>query len=337
MKPTLFLLGPSDIEGQSWTKKEHLKNGNVKGTAQWSGFLPIQPFVMADTTLNANSTFVLIGIHESLKVPKDARLNLFNLVGDADASVTTLNTIQALENNIQPLRCFNRASNVFRTSRGILPETLSNIPGCHVPRIIASDPKSYSEFETACENFSAWPLIVRARGYHGGDHMILLTDRSQLEAFKDNQWLYDGIFLMEFIDYRNEGSLYQKSRILFVDGVPYPRHSIISDRWSIHSGSRADLMAGDIELCRQEEHFLAYLRDTGLQEYDEVFSTIQERVGLDIFGVDFALVDGQVLVFEANACMNFLNQDYGADGRYRYLESHIKALKHAVKKMLMRA
>ena len=55
------------------------------------------------------------------------------------------------------------------------------------------------------------------------------------------------------------------------------------------------------------------------------------------FGIDFALVDGQMVVFEANACMNFLSQDYGEDGRYRYLESYIKTLKHGVKKMLMRA
>jgi hypothetical protein len=337
MKPMLFLMGPSDIEGQSWTKKERLENGKLKGTAQWSGVLPIQQFVMADKTLKEKSTFVLIGIHETLKVPKDARLNLFNLVGDADASATSLRKIQAIENKIHPLRCFNRAGNVYRTARGGLPDILSGIPGCRVPRVKASEPESFSEFEAACDTFDSWPLIVRARGYHGGDHMILLEDRAQLEALKDNQWLYNGIFLIEFVDYRNGEKLYQKTRVMFVDGVPYPRHSIISDRWSVHSKSRDDLMALDAGLCQQEERFLAYLRDAGLKEYGDVLSAIQERVGLDIFGIDFALVDGQVVVFEANACMNFLSQDYGEDGRYRYLESYVKDLKHAVKKMLMKA
>ena len=117
MIPTLFLMGPSDIEGQSWTKKKHLEDGRVKGIAQWSGLLPLAPFVMDDATLSAKSTFVMIGIHETLETPKNARLNLFNLVGDADASVTTLKTIQALENKIQPLRYFNHASDIFKTSR----------------------------------------------------------------------------------------------------------------------------------------------------------------------------------------------------------------------------
>lgn len=93
MKPTLFLIGPSDIEGQSWTKKERHEDGRIKGTAQWSGLLPIHPFIEADAILSAKSTFVLIGIHEKLSIPKNARLNLFNTVGDADASVKTLNII----------------------------------------------------------------------------------------------------------------------------------------------------------------------------------------------------------------------------------------------------
>ena len=337
MIPTLFLMGPSDIEGQSWTKKKHLEDGRVKGTAQWSGFLPLAPFVMGDATLSAKSTFVMIGIHETLNIPKNSRLNLFNLVGDADASATTLNTIQTLENKIQPLRYFNRVSDVFKTSRERLPITLSGIPGCSVPRVKASNPESFDEFESVCEEFAAWPLIVRARGYHGGEHMVLLEDSSQLDIIKDKPWIYDGIVLMEYVDCRNEQGLYQKTRVIFVNGVPYPRHSILSDQWSIHGRSRADLMDRDLGLCLQEERFLAYLVDTGLKKHGAVFSAIHERIGLDVFGVDFALVEEQVVIFEANACMNFLDHYADDDGRYRYLLGYIKALKSAVKKMLMMA
>lgn len=337
MKPTLFLIGPSDIEGQSWTEKKQLKNGNVKGTAQWSGFTCILPFVMDDATLKEKSMFLYIGIHESINVPKDARLNLFNLVGDADASPTTLRTIQAIERKIHHRRCFNRAGNVFRTTRERLPETLSGIPGCCVPRVKALEPKSFGELETACDEFDCWPLIIRARGYHGGEYMMLLEDRSQLETIKDNTWIYDGIHLIEFIEYRNRENLYQKTRIILIDGVPYPRHSIISDNWMIHGKSRDDLMGMDSGLCQQEERFLTYLQDTGLKKYRAVLTAIQERIGLDLFGIDCALVDGQLVIFEANACMNFLSQDYGEDGRYQYLRSYVKDLKHAVKKMLMKA
>ncbi len=47
---------------------------------------------------------------------------------------------------------------------------------------------------------------------------------------------------------------------------------------------------------------------------------------LNLSGVDFALIDGQVLAFEANACMKFLDQDDGKSNRYLYLEDHIRPL-----------
>lgn len=56
--------------------------------------------------------------------------------------------------------------------------------------------------------------------------MKLLADSSKLEAIKDNPWLYDGVFLMEYVDYRNNKKLYRKTRVILVDGIPYPCHSI---------------------------------------------------------------------------------------------------------------
>ena len=297
---------------------------------------------MADPILSKNSTFGFIGLEEKrIGIQGDGEnlqngpINLFNLVGDADSSGTALRIIQTVEKQIKPQHCFNRPENVFRTSRGSLPETLANIPGCRVPRVKEENPASFAELKVACETFDAWPLIIRARGYHGGEYMKILMDDSQLEALGDDPWLYNGIFLIEFIDYRNNENLYWKTRVILVDGTPYPRHSITSDKWLIHAGSRADLMNDDIDLCRQEERFLAWLRDEGLEEYGAVFSAIQERVGLDLFGIDFALVDGQVLVFEANACMNFIGQSYEKNDRRLYLEGYMKSLKRAVKNMLM--
>ena len=105
----------------------------------------------------------------------------------------------------------------------------------------------------------------------------------------------------------------------------------------IHSGSRSDLMDRDRTLRQREERYLDTMRNSGLQKYREVFDQISQRIGLDVFGIDFALVDNEIVIFEANACMNALNQDYGDDRRYQYLEPYVKTLKRAVKKMLVRA
>jgi hypothetical protein len=96
-------------------------------------------------------------------------------------------------------------------------------------------------------------------------------------------------------------------------------------------------MDRDRSLCRLEEQFLASFRDRGLGEYAAVFREIYQRVGLDVFGIDFALVDGQILIFEANACMSFVGARYGSDDRYKYLDNYVRDVRRALKKLLVRA
>ncbi len=305
-------------------------------TKDFVGVTPILPYIMSDRTLAAHSRSILVDERPNWP-PLNPRAHLFNLVGDADSSINSLHKIQTIINAVQPRRCFNKPLDVFKTSRARLPKTLANIPGCIVPRTEAADPKTFSELQIACRNFTEWPMIVRARGYHGGENMLLLTEESQLDSLKDLAWPYDGICLIQFVDCRNEEGLYQKIRVVMVDGVAYARHCIYSDRWAIHAGSRADLMDQDIELCHREENFLAQLRDRGLREREQIFREIYQRIGLDVFGIDFALVNGQLVVFEANACMHFLGRDNIGSPRYAYIGSYKKALRSALKKMLVRA
>jgi glutathione synthase/RimK-type ligase-like ATP-grasp enzyme len=61
------------------------------------------------------------------------------------------------------------------------------------------------------------------------------------------------------------------------------------------------------------------------------------RIGLDVFGIDLALVDGRILVFEANACMSFVGARYGTDDRYEYLDNYVKEIRPALKKLLVKA
>lgn len=110
-------------------------------------------------------------------------------------------------------------------------------------------------------------------------------------------------------------------------------HSIYCNEWAIHSGSRADLMNNNMNLCHREKHFLAEFRDVGMQKYAQVFQKIHECIGLDVFGIDLALVNGKTLIFEANACMSFVGKRHGTDEQYRYLT----AIRRALKRMLIKA
>lgn len=333
MKPTLFLLGPSDRDMQNSIARESVGQGRARVEFSMAGLLPILPFIEEDRLLNANSRSAILGVHRVAR-PRQNGFNVFNLVGDADSSAAMLSQVQSAVEQMGPSRCFNLPGNVIRTARGQLPKTLGGIPGCIVPRVEPADVSDYAELQAVCLDFDRWPLIVRSRGEHGGKEMLLLRDASQLEKHRDLPWLYSaGICLIEYRDYQGVDGLYQKNRVIVVDGVPYPRHALFSRQWLVHAGSRRELLASDIELVRREDHFMA----TQVQQYYPVFESMYRRIGLDIFGVDFAVVDDQVLVFEANACMKFLARTYRADNRFEYLDGHVKNLKRAIKKMLVQA
>lgn len=331
MKRTLFLLGPSDLEAQNAFSRESVDHG-TRVDLSLAGVLPLLPFISEDKMLNSNSQSAVIGLHQ-IQRPAGLDFNVFNLVGDADSSPFMLKRVQSVIDQLRPSRCFNRPENVLRTGRAQLPETLDGIPGCLVPEVMPAQPRDLAELKELCRTFGRWPLIIRSPGEHGGKQMLLLDDIDRLEEHRTLSWLYEGICLMEFHDYRGDDGLYQKNRVVVVDGVPYPRHALFSHHWMIHAGTRSELMVDDMELVHRERQFVS----TQVQQYFPVFEEMYRRIGLDIFGVDFAIVDGKVLVFEANACMKFLDRKHRADNRFAYLDERVRKLKHAIKKMLVRA
>jgi len=195
MKTTLFLLGASDNEAQSPSTRERVRGG-VQVTTDFAGVLPILPYVMSDPTMSAKSHTVVVGVHE-IELARNAQVNLFNLVGDADSSAAMLHNIEAIAGRIKPARLFNPPRHVFRTSRSRLPQTLADIPGCIVPRVEAANPGNYAELRTVCREFGAWPMIVRARGFHGGEHIVMLAEEAQLESLEGKTRPYGVIFIIQ--------------------------------------------------------------------------------------------------------------------------------------------
>ena len=65
------------------------------------------------------------------------------------------------------------------------------------------------------------------------------------------------------------------------------------------------------------------------QNNKKALDAIHSKIGLDIYGIDCCFTDnGELIVFEANACMDMLSMWYGPNQEYEY----IKPYKEAVKK-----
>jgi hypothetical protein len=86
------------------------------------------------------------------------------------------------------------------------------------------------------------------------------------------------------------------------------RHMIASDGWNVHGRDRRRLMLGRPDLRDEERSLLERPRHAFPSSILETLTALRKRVPLDYFGVDFGIdADGAVVLFEANATMDFLS------------------------------
>jgi hypothetical protein len=109
-------------------------------------------------------------------------------------------------------------------------------------------------------------------------------------------------YLIEYIDYRSDDGYFRKYRFIFVDGQILPYHLAIGSDWKLHHDSTD--MADQQWMQREEESFLndpASVFDSG---HYRALREIQQRIGLDYFGIDCGLDRSEnLVVFEVNASM----------------------------------
>jgi hypothetical protein len=93
---------------------------------------------------------------------------------------------------------------------------------------------------------------------------------------------------------------------------------VASEDWTVPASDRQQVMAERPELIAAEEHMFATPEGAFSDEVQQVFSAVRERLSLDFFGMDFGIApDGRVVLFEANATMNFF--PLSPDPRFAYL------------------
>ncbi|MEM6582300.1 MAG: hypothetical protein AAF699_13545 [Pseudomonadota bacterium] len=329
----MFVVAQADGYVREEAPNEHVDEYEI--TEELIGITPILPYIDSDAMLaSLSSTLMVTG--RCTNVKESNAVNLFNLVGDADASPQALLDIQSLINAVKPKRCFNPPVHIYKTSRSRLPDTLANIPGCRVPRVEALDPADFAELTDLCRNFGCWPIIVRSRGHHGGKEMVLVNNEEGLVQLKDLEWPYHGVFIIEYLDYQQADGYFAKMRIAMIEGKSYARHCIYSTDWAIHSESRSGIMLEDAELRAQEKQTLQEMRDKRLNDIKPTLDEIYRRIKLDVFGIDCTLIGNELVIFEANACMRFFTEDASTNPPFEYLEPYEGAVRTAVKKMLLK-
>jgi glutathione synthase/RimK-type ligase-like ATP-grasp enzyme len=204
----------------------------------------------------------------------------------------------------------NHPAQVRKTGRLDLTPLCQGIEGLSAPRIRRLQRAAILSAEDL-----VFPVIVRAPGFHTGQHFHLVQTRAALAAAVESM-PGEALFLIEPLDTRGQDGMTRKYRVMLVRGRIFPWHLAISSDWKVHYFSAA--MAGHESYRAEERCFLNDMSNVLGARAMTALQRLERRMGLDYAGVDFALApDGSVLVFEANATMTINAPQPGADWDYR--------------------
>lgn len=228
---------------------------------------------------------------------------IFNVIGDSDLCREGLEIAHRLVGTTRA-PVVNRPDAVMQTGRLTNARRMSAIAGVTAPRmalVAKTDLHSGLALETLAQREIGFPLLLRAPGFHGGNHFVLASSPDMLESVLDGL-PGENLLAMEFLDARAEDSLFRKYRVMSIDGSFYPIHLAISTQWKVHYfNSDTDKE----ERHRKEEQaflgdFSAYLGPSAVS----ALARIAETLALDYCGMDFGVdKQGNILLYEANSTM----------------------------------
>jgi len=241
---------------------------------------------------------------------------VLNAVGNADLRTRSLDCADSVV-RATDVPIINHPQHVRRTGRVAVAERLRALPGVVTPHMVAvarAELLGPNAARIVADAGFAWPILVRAPGYHTGQHFFCAADPAALrDAVAELPG--DDALLISYIDTRWTDGAVRKYRVLTIDGRLYPMHLAISTEWKVHYFS-ADSRA---EYREEERAFLVDMRAALGDAAIGALERIAARLQLDYGGIDFALnAAGRVVVFEANATMAIVPPGDGDREAYRH-------------------
>lgn len=331
MKSTLFIMGPDDFGRSSFSGG----NGSFRDASSITvkGVLPIYPYIREEDKIKNNSFLFILGLNESIQLEnKDKSTNVVNLIGDADGSKKTLKAVNLLINSPQFNRVFNHPENIYKTSRVNLSRLLNGISNVKIARVEIFYIETIEDLNNNINNtFMSYPLIIRLEGFHNSEFMVRVDSEDDLIGL--TSWLDQkrSFIIIEYIDCIDTTGLYRKARIAVIDGKFYPQHFLTSKNWCVGADARYNLMLEHKQFRDAEQHYLESFNTNILPHYKKQLLLIHEKIGLDIYGIDcFFGENGELVIFELNACMDLLSMWLGPNGEYNYKKPFRSAVSNAI-------
>lgn len=256
---------------------------------------------------------------------------LFNMITEAEGNEKVLDVLRKLARQL-PGRLINRPEAVLRTTRDQVARRLSAVDGLRAPKAIRLRGGKPDQAMTAIERAGLeLPLIVRNAGTHTGKILGRFDHADPLRAALAGA---EGeLIATEFVDFRSADGLYRKYRIFFIGDRYVLRHLLVFDQWNIHWRDGKAFMVDKPQYLEEEKALLERPEGAFPQSVHRVLGAIRERMGLDFFGLDFAIgADGRPILFESNATMNFF--PFSEAPEFAYAKSCIAPARAAFRRMI---
>lgn len=279
----------------------------------------------------------------TLDAQRDTRLRkprseviIFNQISEPDTHQLALKKLFGLQQMTPQNRWLNTPRSVLETGRDQIAKKLKNIPGLIMPQTVRAKLSGvedlWREMKLAGLQF---PVIIRECGTHAGQRMILLKSSQDLSPLYPLALDGRPFYLTEYYDYCEDG-IFTKYRLVLVNGQVFLRSIDSGAGWMVHYQDHLDLKEQD-PAFEQREHDLLNHFETHLKALVQpVMTQIYQALKLDYFGVDCHINQrGEILIFEANANMNIL-QDDPTPALRELWNDHNEAIKEALVQMILK-
>ena len=218
----------------------------------------------------------------------------------------------------------NPPASIGRTGRHNAAGLFADIPDLIVPEVRYIDRESLAGLPITA------PMLVRTAGSHGGENLVRIENEAEKAAFLATT-TSDQLLISPFHHFQSPDGHWRKYRLIFVDRQVFPYHLAIGDHWLVHYW-RA-LMERSEAKKAEEERFLDDWRAVFGERAARAVEEVARRLDLDYGGMDCALTDdGQVLLFEANACILIhLDED---EASFPYKHRNVPKIRDAFTQMV---
>ena len=253
---------------------------------------------------------------------------IINCIADAE---TSSNALAQVSRHFGHLKIINGAAQVLNSSRIKVFEQIKDVDNLLMPTADVITFTDNLQDNRRRLNNPEFPFLIRPLGSSTGIGLEKIMQQVEFDNLH-LKIIDQTMNICAFVDYRSPDSYYRKYRVFVINGKILPAHAIASPHWNIHSSSRYEIMKDNDLLQQQEMKFLADISSVLTPQHLAAIDEISQRLDLEYFGVDFAILNDQrLLIFEANAGMH-ANLNYIKD--FPYHEAAIRDIIKAFRAMI---